>query len=383
MEPRVRNRAGVTLLEILIGLVIMGVVTASALRLVRQQDLAFSLGAGQMDALQNHRFAVEVLERNLRAAGTNTSPGQPFLVYADSAVVSINADYATRDPTDLFAVYVNPSATAQETGALTRARRIVLPQTNFAYPDSSYWNGAVNSSAETITFFFAPDTATARRDDFVLYRQVNDRVPETVARGLLRAEGEPFFRYQEVISGDTIVPRAQWVPAGSLPLRHSVPIHLSAADTGTAARIDRVRAVRVAFASVAEGGPEDRASPVRRLIRMPNAGQRTLRTCGEEPVFTSSVTADLVGESVEVRWDAAFDEVSGEGDVVRYAIFRQKAPDTDWGEPRFSVPAGQASYLYTDAVDLESGSTYRYAIAAQDCTPTMSVLRLSPPVLIP
>ena len=82
-----------------------------------------------------------------------------------------------------------------------------------------------------------------------------------------------------------------------------------------------------------------------------------------------------------VSWSAAFDETSGEEDVVRYAIFRRELPAVEWGEPYFSIPAGQPSYIYTDS-DVAVGSTYEYAIAAQDCTPAMSGMRTSSPLPI-
>ena len=50
------------------------------------------------------------------------------VVYADSSVLSINADYTSGDFSDVFAVYVDPSATPEETGALTRARRTPAPE---------------------------------------------------------------------------------------------------------------------------------------------------------------------------------------------------------------------------------------------------------------
>ena len=84
---------------------------------------------------------------------------------------------------------------------------------------------------------------------------------------------------------------------------------------------------------------------------------------------------------IEVTWDSSFDETSGESDVVRYAIFRRVVPQADWGEPYFSIPAGQPGYVYSDGAVAE-GSSYQYAVAAQDCTPTMSVLRTSPEVLV-
>jgi len=387
MKPSIlRDRQGVTLIELVVGLVIMGFLVSAILSFVRQQEMAFGFGSGRMAALQNYRFAADVLERNLRTAGTGIVPGQPFLVYADSATIAFNADYATNDSADVFAVYRDLGASDEEVGSLTRARRYTLPQTSFAYPDSTYRDGGATSAAETIIFYFAPDASTPRSDDFILYRRVNDRPAEVVARNLLRDEGRPFFRYQEVLVSDTAPPTVNWVAPNRLPLRHSAPIHMSPADTGAVARIDRIRAVQVSLRSTdGRRGETSQDAALRRLIRMPNAGQMQLQTCGEPPLFSSSIVANQVGSagapSVEVIWSRSVDESSGEQDVVRYAIYRRNGTTGPWNEPIFSVPAGNATYIFSDA-SVEVGGVYQYAVAAQDCTPSMSPLRTSSPVTI-
>lgn len=374
-----RNRRGMTLMELIVAMVIMGFLVTSVLSFVRQQEMAFGFGTGRMSALQTYRFAADILERNVRTAGTGTVPGQPFLVYADSLTLAFNADYASNDPADVFAVYRDVAASDREVGSLTRARRHTLPQTSFAYPDSTYRDGGATSPAETIVFYFAPDATTPRTDDFVLYRRVNDLDPEVVARNLLRDEGRPFFRYQEVVTSDSAPPAARWVLPGALPLRHSAPIHMSPADTGTAARIDRVRAVQVSFrATDGRHGTTSQDAALRRLIRMPNAGQTRLQTCGDPPQFSSGVSAVKVpGENrIELSWIRAVDEAAGEQDVIRYAIFRRAGGVGAWGEPYFSIPAGKSNYNYVDA-SVDEGVSYQYAVAAQDCTPSLSALRTS------
>mgnify|MGYP001950835591 CR=1 FL=1 len=52
------------------------------------------------------------------------------------------------------------------------------------------------------------------------------------------------------------------------------------------------------------------------------------------------------------------------------------------GVPFVAVPAGAASYGYTDAT-VDSAGVYEFAVAAQDCTPTLSSLTSSGWVAIP
>jgi prepilin-type N-terminal cleavage/methylation domain-containing protein len=384
MKTILRDRQGMTLVEVVAAMVIMGFIFTAALSFVRQQEMAFGMGAGKMSALQNYRFAAELIERNVRTAGTGTAAGQPFLVYADSATLVFNADYATNDSADVFAVYHDAGASDAEVGSLTRPRRITLPQTSFAYPDSTYRDGGAASPAETIALFFALDGTTPRADDYALFRQANDQPPRVVARNLLRDGGRPFFRYQEVVSSDTAAPTTGWVAPARLPMRHQSPLHLSPADTGALARIDRLRAVEVSFRSTdGETGRLSQDGAMRRLIRMPNAGQMQLRTCGEPPLFNETVdAAQAPAEArIDVSWTRSVDETSGEQDVVRYAIFRRSGGVADWGEPLFSVPAGNAGYSFSDPA-VVPGESYQYAVAAQDCTPSMSGFRLSPPVTV-
>ncbi|NNM03901.1 MAG: hypothetical protein HKO65_02265 [Gemmatimonadetes bacterium] len=47
-----------------------------------------------------------------------------------------------------------------------------------------------------------------------------------------------------------------------------------------------------------------------------------------------------------------------------------------------SIPAGEEDYVYQDA-DLVMGETYEYAVAAQDCTPSLSRMASAPSVTIP
>lgn len=374
-----RDERGMTLLELMLSLVIASLLVGTALTFLKQQGQAFSFGTGRMSVLQTHRFVLDVLERDLRTAGSGVPAQQPFLVYADSQVVAFNADHTSRDTADVFAVYIDPDAPANAVQALTRSRRFQIPGTGFTYPDTSYSERNTNSPAETIVFFFDRDTTTARTDDWVLYRQVNDLAPAVVGRNLLRSSGRPFFQYSQLVESDTAASRIDPVPVPWLPLAHSVRAHRSPADTGRASRIDRVRGVRVNFvASNGETGPREQQRAVTRLIRLPNAGMARLQTCGEAPQLgTSLVAAGAVlasGERVvQLAWGQAGDENSGERDVVRYVLWRRTTAGGEWGDPYLSIPAGQTTYSYADG-DVTPGVTYYYALAAQDCTPSISAL---------
>ncbi|HET7273988.1 MAG TPA: hypothetical protein VFI91_02345 [Longimicrobiaceae bacterium] len=384
---RLTDESGVTLIELIMAVVISGFIFTAAFSFIQQQEMAFSFGTSRMNVLQNYRFALNEMAQDLRTVGSGVREQQPFLVYAGEDAIAFNANYATNDTIDPFAVYINPTATTEEVGVLTAARKFTLPNSTFIYPEVTYKDGAVNSPAETIIFYFSPDSTSARSDDFVLYRQVNDGRPAVVARHLLRAPKTPFLEYFEVLEPDTAAASVAVVEGTAMPLAHSEPNHLSLADTGSSARIDRVRGVRVSFVSTnGRTGPREQTRAVQRMIRFPNAGLTAAQTCGERPQFLSSVSAAVVSagteNSVNVTWSPAVDETAGEADVVRYAIFRRLGSSGGWGEPYFSVPAGSSSYLYSDQT-VQPDSTYSYAVAAQDCTPSTSDLRMSGSVTLP
>jgi type II secretory pathway pseudopilin PulG len=376
-----RSRGGVTLVELLISLLVAGLVLSAALTFFRQQGDALTRGTEGVTVLQNYRYAVATLRRDLRTVGTWVPDQQPFLVYAGADVVAFNADYASRDPNDYYTVYVDTAAPAAAVEALTRNTAITIPGTSVSYPDTNYTarGNSGNSPAETIIFFFAPDTTTTRSDDYVLYRQVNGTAPGVVARNLLRTPGKPFFEYYRVVESDTSAARVELVPTGSLPFRHTAKLHGAPNDTGPAARIDALRAVRVNLTATS-GRPSTRGEQTRttsRLIRLPNAGLATLRTCGEAPqlgVGLSAVAATSGGASVvNLTWSRAIDEYAGEKDVLRYVIWRKSDVTEPWGNPLLSIPSGQTNYTYTDA-SVVPGTTYYYALAAQDCTPSLSTM---------
>jgi len=383
---RLASKDGMTLVELVVALTIFGVIISTALAFLAQQNTAFQAALDRMGALRGGRYAVTTLAQDLETLGTNVPRGQPPLLYADSMVISFSADYATNVAGDPFAVFFDPDAPAGQVQAPVAP--FTVPTTAVTVADSTYRVGpGVVSPAEILTFFFVPDTTTARADDFLLYRQVNGAAPEVVARHLLRDGATPFLSYEkEAIAGGSsgLAP----VPPASLPIHHSALFHLSPADTGASALADSVRVVRVAFvATNGLSGGQARSVRIERRIALPNAGLAALSTCGSAPIFGDSLVAvptTLAGgeAAVELSWGQAVDEAGGEADVVRYVLWRRDNGGGPWGEPYLAVPAGAPSYAYTDAT-VESGTIYEFAIAAQDCTPSLSALHSSGLVVVP
>ena len=134
-------------------------------------------------------------------------------------------------------------------------------------------------------------------------------------------------------------------------------------------------------------GDQEAVVSVDRLIPLPNAGFGLLSTCGSAPILGVGLSAAAVtlgtGEpAVNLSWGPAVDEAGGEADVVRYVIWRREGGATTLGDPFRAIPAGAGAYTYQDAA-VTPGTAYEYALAAQDCTPTLSGLASSPPVIAP
>jgi prepilin-type N-terminal cleavage/methylation domain-containing protein len=383
-----KTSSGMTLIEMLVAMTVFSVVMAGAFAVLRSESGGMRLGAERADALQNIRFTANLLELDLRTLGSNVPDEQPFLIYAGSDVVAFNADY-TSNVDDPYAVYYDPDAPTGSVTALTADRAFTFPNTSFSYPDTSYsgGGGVLNSPAETIIFFFTPDSSTARTDDYGLFRQVNTDPPELVGRDILQTPGMPFFQYYRVQSPQSAPAYVEELPDSALPITHWVPAHGAPGDTAGAALIDSIRGMRVNL-TVTNGrtGDAEHTRALSRLIRLPNAGLAVKKSCGDEPLLgivtflaTPGVNAAL-DPIITLTWTSATDEASGEEDVTRYVIWRRITGDPDWGDPYLSIPPGNTTYTYTDEA-VTAGTSYDYALAAQDCTPSLSQLALAGPVV--
>lgn len=387
--PPVREpRAGMTIVELLIALTIFGVVISVALSAMARENAAYQEGLDRMSAVRNIRFAMANLEMDLQTLGTNVPDLQPELVYAGPDVVAFTADHTTNVVLDPFAVYRDPDAPFGE--VTLPSSSVSIPGTMVAFPQISYnLQAGIPSPAEMIIFFLRPDTTTADPDDHILWRQVNGAGPQRVAGGLRRSGTEPFFSYIRLAKDNTGATNLEPVADSLLPLHHFATEHLSQADTGRSAVADSVRGVRVTFAATGgrTTGGGIREVPLSRLIALPNAGFGTRNTCGAPPILGVGLLATVVvqpsGDPVVVlNWTAATDEAMGEQDVVRYVLWRRPFGSADWGDPYVAIPGGGSPYTYEDA-DVTPGAMYEYALAAQDCTPRLSPVTASNPVVIP
>lgn len=375
------------MVELLVSTTLLLVIVALTIPFFRSQARSLERNAGRLDAQQNARFGVRTIDRELRVAGIGVVDAQPIIVHADSRVLVFNADLATGTPGDVGAVYFNPDLPATELTSLTAGRRTRIPTTGFWYPDTTYrgTSGGATSGAETIMFWVAPDSARPGGNEFVLWRRVNDAPPAMLAAGLRLEPGDAVFRYTKVDS----LGRPVAIPPSALPYSHVAPVHGvvtgSRPDTGLSARSDSIRAVAVRLVGLFR---DPRGNPVldtvETSIRIVNAGLNRVASCGEAPLFGSTPAARVVavpsgGTGAEISWSPATDEASGEKDVERYAVYRRREGEAAFvDEPIVIIPADGrlSSYSHID-VDVSPGDRWQYAVDAQDCSPSASILAMT------
>ena len=387
-----RPRRGFTLAEMLVAMTLMGVLLGLSTQLFRKQSNAVSTQAGRLDAQQNSRFALSSLDRELRVAGVGVVDAQPMIVEAGPLSITFNADLVAQDTSDLGAVYINPDVDSASAGVMRPSEKLTLPGTTKQYPDSMYYqNSGVPSLAETISYWLSRDSTSTRTNEYILFRRVNGRPARLVARGIIYNPTDTIFQY---FKGDTTGALTPISPA-VLPLVHSAAIHGATADTGRSALTDSIRQVKAQFTSVYHD-PRTGKDTYRRLqttIHIMNAGLIHHSMCGQPPLGvtpTATVTpADGVTvfqTYVTVSWGPSVDDGAGEKDVERYAIYRRLSTDPGFDQPIAASPAGLSggatAYTFTDT-DVQSGQTWIYGVAAQDCTPMSSPIGTAASVTIP
>ncbi|HWA15263.1 MAG TPA: prepilin-type N-terminal cleavage/methylation domain-containing protein [Gemmatimonadales bacterium] len=368
------SRAGFSLLEMLISLVVLSVIMAAAISVLKSQSQSFLRGSARMDLNQNARFALTTIDRTLRTLGAGTTEDQPMLIYADNQTIAFNANFAS-DSSDGTAVYLNPDLPANVINGLTTATPITIPGTAITYPTRNYtWVSGQPSRAETIILMFRPDSSTPAPGDYVLLQKVNNAPSELSARSIRAYPGRPFFEFWY----DSAGAGGRWsrqLDPSRLPSRHTAAQHGSPSDVGNSARADSIRLVRVSFVSTnGFSVPGDTASRAfSSMIALTNNGLQIPRSCGNPPapppIF--SLSPDGPGR-IQISWGVSSDETGGERDVIGYNIYYRLLGSTVW-QTLESQAAGRDGYGYKTA-GFELGQTYQVGVSAVDCTPSESTI---------
>lgn len=385
-----RARPGFTLAETILSMTLMLILIGLSTQLFRKQSAAVSTQAGRLDAQSNSRYALSLLDRELRVAGVGVVDAQPLLVAIGPLNLTFNADLVSVDTVDAGAVYYNPDADSLAASVMRASDKYTLPGTTLLYPDTTYTSGNTPSNAETITYWLSRDSTSTASNEYILFRRVNARPTKVVARGIIyNGISDPIFQYYRDSSGTLIL-----VPGASLPMTHTARIHGAANDTGRSAMMDSIKQVKVSFNSVFHDPRTPGAPGIERklsaTIHLMNAGLIHNASCGSAPLPPTSVTAAATAAGggnpapyVTVTWSASIDEAGGERDVQRYAVYRRLSSQSSWVDPPFtSVSPGSTTYSFRDN-DVTTGQSMIYGIAAQDCTPALSTISAASTVTIP
>jgi type II secretory pathway pseudopilin PulG len=381
-----RNRRGFTLIEVTLAILLLMFVTGAAVQFLRRQTNLVTRETTRMDALQNAQFAASQLERELRQAGAGVVDRQPMIVQIDSEAVTFNANMVAIDSGDVRAVYQMSDANPNAVRAMRQTEALFLPNVpppGRMYPDTTYLAATgVASDAETISYWLRPDSSSKLPNRYVLFRRVNAQPPTLVARGLVKDSRDtvPIITYYTADTLSRLVP----VPRSLLPLIHGM-VHGAPSDTGRGAITDSVRAVRVHFLAAARDPRtgKDGLRTMEVLIRLMNAGLLQRTSCGQPPygvsdVVATSSAANAPVKTVSITWTKSTDDGAGEKDVERYALYRRLSTDLSFGDPISSIPASiKATYGFVDTQVLPN-QTYVYGVAAQDCTPLLSAISITP-----
>ncbi len=372
---RCRSEAGFSLIEMMIGLIVLSVVMGAAVSVMRSQSRNFARGGNRMELTQNLRYAVSSTERLVRTLGGGIGTGQPMLVYAGDDVFTFNGNYASRLP-DGVAVYINPDIPAGADLSLTTTTPISLPNTSPAitYPVANYfWGGATQSRAETISIYFRPDSSTPDPLDFVMLQRINATRSELIARNIRAYPGRPFFEYWWDSTSAAGLTTYKQLAAARIPVRHP-------AIGGATPLADSIRTVRLSMIVTNGDQTADSTSRmVSTMIQIPNNGLAPINTCGDVPLSPSGAfTTDTVAQGaggVQLGWGTSPDELTGERDIGQYNIYYRLQAVLTW-TPLTTQAAGFSPYSLS--LTLMPDSTYVFAVAALDCSPAESPLVISP-----
>ncbi len=146
-----RNRKGVTLIELLVGLVISGIVIAGIYRIFVSQTKAYTVQDQVVEVQQNIRSAMEILLRDLRMAGYDNDSLTSKVAIADPIVradheVTVNYEH---DDTHRYEITYSLN-----NGILNRRLRIIT-DTGLTESDRTE---PILENVETFNFQYGVDT---------------------------------------------------------------------------------------------------------------------------------------------------------------------------------------------------------------------------------
>jgi hypothetical protein len=386
MTRRTTARAGFTLIEMMMAVLLTMMVFAITIPFFRSQTMALDGGAGRLDAAQNAHFAQSAIDRELRLAGGVT--GQPIIVQAAPFAITFNVDLVTTQTNDPDATYYNPNADSLAVESWLPARAKTLPTSNVTYPTAEYYDGnGFQSHAETISYFLYRDSTSGRNDLYTLFRRVNDRDSTVVAHNMwIPTDTNYFFQYSRTDSSGNIVS----IPQANLPIYWNT--------TGDWA--DSVRFVQMRIAGLYRDvrKAKDITRTVYHSTRLLNAGMLKQATCGVAPLPPAAVVDTLMDAGsasnpailpgpwtvsdtlppaeVKVIFSASPEEAGGAKDVASYVIQRtlHSAPN-NWQVLGNLVANGSASYVWNDFT-FQTG-VWDYGVVAVDCTPLYSTVKVN------
>jgi prepilin-type N-terminal cleavage/methylation domain-containing protein len=363
-------QSGFTLVEIIIALTLLSILGAAAVTFLVKQTRAVMVISGRLDAQQNVSFAIDAISHDLRVAGVGLGNQQPMVIEAHPYAVTFNADLVTTDTASVTtATYFDPSVPESLTVALKPSNKITYPLGAISYPDSTYYQSSgLLSNAETISYYFTPDSTSSVAGEYLLLKRINNAAPTLLARAIVFPGGTPGFRY--FIPGAAVNSRVE-VTTPTLPL------YFKAGSVGPDTMLAKISEVRVQLDAMYVDPVEgDVYRSANENVPLLNAGLAHTQGCQSPPLAPATLTQTAwpSGDSVGVSWPASGDEVGGKHDVKSYSIYRQIAGSGVWNTPIYTIAvAGTPTYAFEDkAVPL--GQSYTYAVVARDCTPSLSAI---------
>ena len=367
---RQRLPKGLTLIDILIAMTLTVAVFAITLPFLKSQTEAIGRGASRMDADQVARYAVTVIDRDLRRASADS--GQPLLVLAAPRAIVFTSDLLAADANGVDAVDIDLNLSATATTSWRVANATTLPTTARSFPTRDYLDrrGAV-SGRETISYWLSPDTVAGRTDLFILWRRVNAGDSTAVVRELLLPTDTAFFAYERpdtVTTGGVLGRGLRAIARARLPLYWD------------SLAIDSVRAVSMRSTGRYRDPRTkvETTSTVRLTTMLVNSPGRLLSDCGAAPTPPTSPVSIAEANSnaalweVKLSWSPSADDAkaSGARDVRGYALEWSTNGGTAW-TALTTMPARRQSRYYwfhgLPVVGTTASVTAQYRVRAMDC----------------